>query len=292
MENMDLFAEWESHSSDRLSKERLDAAYRGVRRTIDRPRRRRRALLCACGAFAAVCCLIVAPLVSISIYKGATEDGRKDNLCEVATHYGETRTLVLPDGTSVTLNAGSVLIYPETFDKDMRNVYLTGEAKFDVAHDAQRPFTVNTIDFAIKVHGTVFNINSYPDRHTSSATLCSGSISAELNESGKTVGMVPDQRLTYNRDSGTYELTGVNSREYTAWEVGDVCFNSESIHNIVSVIERRFGVNVYITSGKYDEACITAKFLHGETLEEVMSAVCRLVPGMKYKIENTNVYIK
>ena len=57
-------------------------------------------------------------------------------------------------------------------------------------------------------------------------------------------------------------------------------------------ISRRFNVNVYVTDGKYDRAVITAKFIHGETLEEQVSAICRLVPGMKYTVTDGNIYIR
>lgn len=87
-------------------------------------------------------------------------------------------------------------------------------------------------------------------------------------------------------------MTEVNADEDTAWLDGDLCFRSESLHNIVKTIERRYGVRVYITTSKYDNDNITAKFVHGETLEELMTALCKVTPGMSYRIVNSNIYIR
>ena len=213
-------------------------------------------------------------------------------LCEISTHNGETREVILPDSSKVLLNAGSVIIFPERFSAAERTVFLSGEAIFKVTHNQNIPFTVNTSDLAIRVHGTTFNVNAYPESGSTAATLCEGSVSATLNSSGESFLMVPNERLSYDRATGEATVTHVNAAEDTAWKRGDMCFRSENIHGIAKAIERKYGLNTYITSGKYDDMILTAKFVHGETLDQMLSAICKLVPGMRYHIENNCVYIR
>lgn len=309
MTDNDIRNEWERHRRDTLPKDELDAAFIKVMAAADRQEEasektmragrghkiRRFALNCA----AAAAMLVFVPWLTLHIHDRKSQKTEVTaaapagiRLCQAATRNGETREIILPDGSRITLNAGSVLIYPESFSDAERTVFLSGEAIFEVTHDSSHPFVVNTSDIDIRVHGTTFNVNAYPESGKTAATLCEGSISATVRSTGKSIAMVPDQRLAYDRASGEASLSHVNSAEDTAWKRGDMCFRSENIHDIARAIERKYGINTYVTSGKYDDMILTAKFVHGETLEQMLGAVCKLVPGMKYRIENNSVYIR
>ena len=308
MTDKDIRNEWKKHYDDTLPKEELDKAFTQVmdaadnlekaQRKIIRTGSRQRLLRIAAGCAAAAAVLIFIPWATLRVDERLRNDtetvvsAEAPKLCEISTRNGETREVTLPDDSKVLLNAGSVIIFPERFSEAERSVYLSGEAIFEVSHDDEVPFTVNTSDLSILVHGTTFNVNSYPESGSTAATLCEGSISATLKSNGESVLMVPDERLSYDRRTGEVTVTRVNSAEDTAWKRGDLCFRSESIHGIARAIERKYGLNTYITSGKYDEMILTAKFVHGETLDQMLGAICKLVPGMKYRIENNCVYIK
>lgn len=306
MTENDIRSEWEKHSGDKLSKEELDKAFVKFSASIDamessntkalRPLFLRRLRSISIVAAAAVVAVVLIPWLTLKLSdKGVAPSGSTADVpqfCEVSTHNGETKELFLPDGTTVKLNAGSVLVYPERFSSAERSVYISGEAIFRVAHNPSVPFVVGTSDMNITVHGTVFNVRSYPGDRNISATLCEGSISAYVKEEDRTVLMTPDYRISYDRTTGSSSLTKVNAEEDTAWERGDLCFRSETIHDIAKSLERMYGINVYVTSGKYDDVVLTAKFVHGETLRQMLDAVCRLVPGMRYRIENSNIYIR
>lgn len=111
------------------------------------------------------------------------------NMTEYSTSNGEIRRVTLPDSSKVILNAGSVLICPERFGAGGREVYLSGEAVFDVTGDTGRAFVVKTSNLNVKVHGTRFNVSAYSDSRLVSATLCRGSISAMNNEGARRSGM-------------------------------------------------------------------------------------------------------
>ena len=287
MTDKDIRNEWEKHYGDILPKEEVDKAFTKVMNSADnlektqtkiirtglRHRIFRAAMTCA----AAAVVLFFVPWATLKVNE---------------KHNGETREVILPDSSKVLLNAGSVIIFPERFSAAERTVFLSGEAIFKVTHNQNIPFTVNTSDLAIRVHGTTFNVNAYPESGSTAATLCEGSVSATLNSSGESFLMVPNERLSYDRATGEATVTHVNAAEDTAWKRGDMCFRSENIHGIAKAIERKYGLNTYITSGKYDDMILTAKFVHGETLDQMLSAICKLVPGMRYHIENNCVYIR
>lgn len=306
MTNNDIRNEWEKHFGNTMPEKELDDAFDNVMSSADRRekaqsaimriglRQRIRRIALTCASAAAM--LIFVPWITLKL-NGRIADkqvaiAESQKLCEVSTHNGETREIILPDNSRVTLNAGSVLIYPEKFSSTERTVFLSGEAIFEVTHNEALPFMVNTSDLTIQVHGTIFNVNAYPEASGTSATLCEGSISATLKGSGESILMVPNERLDYDRQTGKSSILRVNSAEDIAWKSGDMCFRSENIHTIVKAIERKYGINTYITSGKYDDMILTAKFIQGESMEQMLGAICKLVPGMKYSIENGCIYIR
>ena len=77
-----------------------------------------------------------------------------------------------------------------------------------------------------------------------------------------------------------------------SWESGALCFRSEDIHSVIRLLQRRFGVRVYLTTSNYDNAVITARFIHGETLDDLMEALCSIIPGMHYTHEGDTIYLK
>ena len=306
MTNNDIRNEWEKNFGNTMPEKELDDAFDKVMSSADRRekaqsaimriglRQRIRRIALTCASAAAM--LIFVPWITLKLNDSIADKqavvAESPKLCEVSTHNGETREVILPDNSRITLNAGSVIIYPEKFSATERSVFLSGEAIFEVTHNAEIPFVVNTADLAIQVHGTTFNVDAYPESRNTAATLCEGSISATLKESGESILMVPDERLSYDRETGKTTISRVNPAEDTAWKRGDMCFRSENIHAIAKAIERKYGINTYVTSGKYDDMILTAKFVQGETMEQMLGAICKLVPGMRYSIVNGCVYIR
>lgn len=255
---------------------------------------RRRIFLHTLAGVAAAVALILVPAVSVLYVHSSRNDIHTvvADYVEVCARKGEIKEVVLPDQSRVTLNSGSVLLYPEVFS-EVRSVHLCGEAVFDVTASEEHPFVVRTADVNVKVHGTRFNVSSYPDEKQVDVTLCRGAV--RVSPSGdldNAVELLPDQNYHYDKASGTYVISTVSSAEFTCWESGSLSFHSQDIHSVARAISRRFNVNVYVTDGKYDKAVITAKFIHGETLDEQVSAICRLVPGMKYTVKDGNIYIR
>lgn len=296
------FPGWENIDGSAVSAKEVEAAYQEVmaRATtledyLSAQRRRRsllwkRSLLAAAAAVA----LIMVPALSFwYVHKSAKQVQQVAvNYVQCSTMSGETKDVVLPDNSKVTLNSQSMLIYPETFGRD-RTVFLSGEAVFDVTASEESPFQVQTSEITVSVHGTMFNVNAYFDAPLVTTTLNRGSVSVWPNASPeRIVELKPDERYAFEKATGAITTEKVNSNESMSWASGEICFRSADIHEIIGVVQRRYGVQVYLATDRYDNAKITARFIHGETVDELMDAICGVVSHMKYTHTENTIYIK
>lgn len=148
--------------------------------------------------------------------------------------------LLLADGTEVWLNATSKLRFPFNFSGDKREVYLDGEAFFQVTKNDSKPFIVHTEQTDIEVLGTSFNVNAYNDDVTRTS-LVSGAIVARAD--GKEVRLRPGQEAVYKGDQG-YNVHAFDESEVLAWMKGVYVFHNTSLLEIAEVLERWYGVKV------------------------------------------------
>ena len=301
MTDKDLFRIWNLTKGDNVSKKEIETAYSNVRKMTDSLEGRsngHRVLKIFASAVAAAAVLLLVSVLSVSTYKHihksdalAVEESVK--FIECVTGNGETKSVTLPDSTKIVLNSSSVVIYPSSFQTSERSVYLSGEAVFDVTKDEEKPFVVETSDFSVRVHGTKFDISAYSDADEISTTLCRGSVSVVSHIDRKEYLLVPDERFQMDRNTGASEILKIDSEEAVSWLNRSLCFRSASIHDIVKTIERQYDVHIYLTTSKYEDNIITAKFIHGETLDELMKALCLLTPGMSYSMtSDSEIYIK
>mgnify|MGYP003294773009 CR=1 FL=1 len=281
--------EWEKDEC--LTEENVSRSYNKVMAKIRRRSLSRWIKYAACSVAASVV------MVTILLFSMSKDDAGSDmladsvNMTECYVAYGEKKVVTLSDSTVITLNSGSLLIYPEEFTSSERKVYLTGEAIFNVSKNDACPFIVTTPDLKIKVHGTIFNVSSYVDGDCATTTLKEGSVSV-FDQKGDQYLLSPNQTLRYAKDSGKVSVVQADIEDAFAWNEGKLYFKSDSIHTIINEIERYYGIRVYLTTSRYDNERLTAKFVHGETVEEMMTTLGLLLPGMKWNMENSIVYIK
>ena len=171
--------------------------------------------------------------------------GSCDGLNQLIVPFGKRAYLLLSDGSRVWLNSGSKLTFPPAFKGLTREVYLDGEALFEVAKNAGKPFYVKTEFFQTKVYGTKFNIQAYKQDDNFSIVLVEGKISLNSNEQLKApeVFLVPNQRATISKETKTFEITNVeNTAFYTAWVEGYLTFNNEKVSNVLKRVSRYYNV--------------------------------------------------
>jgi len=166
---------------------------------------------------------------------------------QIIIPYGKRTDIVLADGTRIWLNSGSKLSYPNDFTTDSREVYLSGEAYFEVKANPDKPFYVITRDIRIKVFGTSFNVSSYDEDKTIETVLVEGKISAGRNRLfAKSTSLVPGERMTYDKEDENIITDEVDVRVYSSWVNGYLIFENVPIVEIFKKLERYYNKKIEV----------------------------------------------
>ncbi len=173
------------------------------------------------------------------------------NMVTYATAFGETREILLPDESKVTLNGNSSIVFKEDgWDaEEARCVLITGEAYFSVKHTKNhQPFTVHTEkDFSIRVLGTEFNVTARENR--ARIALNSGSIELEIKEEDtqNVLKMVPGEVVEFEKDPSFLVKKQTNTELYSSWKDHKMSFENTSIKEITRLLKDNYGMSVVIT---------------------------------------------
>lgn len=169
------------------------------------------------------------------------EGAREIRYNKVEIPRGGEYKIVLGDGTRVYLNSQTELRFPESFaNSEQRLVYLSGEAYFEVAKNPSKPFVVQCKDYAVKVLGTSFNVNSYEGDETSKTTLATGKV--EINMGGELTILKPGQQAIIK--NGEVDVKEVEVEVYTTWMYENFRFKSENVQEIMTKLSRWYAIEV------------------------------------------------
>lgn len=165
--------------------------------------------------------------------------------------YGKRSKIALSDGSIIWLNSGSRLTYPVVFQASDRKVYLEGEAIFEVAHDAQRPFVVLSEGQEIEVLGTVFNVSCYGDENVVKTVLKSGSIQINYlhpnsGTAQKTLKITPGTLAVYDKQNRNMESKTVDVDQYFSWREGMLIFKNDNLRFIMKKLSRYYNMEISI----------------------------------------------
>lgn len=209
--------------------------------------------------------------------------------------FGKKFRLQLSDGTMVHLNAGTTLKYPVKFIAgENRQVYLDGEAFFDVAKDKKHPFIVNADALNVRVLGTHFNVSNYPEDTVTDVVLVEGSVgmyrSNEEFDASKNTILKPGYKGSFNKENASIFTKPVLTEIYTSWIDGGLTFRNMTFKNIITKLERRYNVTIINKNEKLANEKFNASFKE-ESIENVMSYF-NDVHGINYTIKNNQILIK
>ena len=228
------------------------------------------------------------------------------------TTKGAKSTIFLQDGTKVILNADSKLRFPKTFSGATREIYLTGEAFFDVTHNASMPFIIHTDKMNIKVLGTEFNVRSYPEDSAYETTLIRGSIEVTLKDrpsdriilkpkeklivANLEFESAPEPKASLPSVHSQLSITGLHYVSKTdsavveiSWVDNKLVFQDESFANLATDMERKYAVNIHFSNEKLKDYRFTGIFKE-ETIRDALNAL-QLTEKFNYKITDNEVYI-
>lgn len=225
---------------------------------------------------------------------------------------GERKQLRLPDSTTVHLNSGSKLIYNKDFGKGNRQVWLEGEAFFEVTKDAAHPFLVNTKRMTVKVLGTIFNVKAYNTNEDIETTVVEGKVEVSLNETmEKKVILLPNEKIalknkTIEKEKAqlktpapnfSYEVKTVkpvakemNMPEEIAWVKEKVVFSDEPFEMVALKMERWYNVHFHFENENVKSISMSGDF-DGVSIDEALR-ILQLMVGFNYTIKGDEIFIR
>ncbi len=279
--------QWANYSASDETDANLDNLYYKLYYQINNQEQlkpgRKRAVLWLSGVAAI---LVIGFLSVASLYLVYTKNSVSE--CQEVEFYspgGFRNHFKLPDGTSGWLGFGSKIKYH--FESNQRVVELDGLAFFDVSHQPDHPFWVNTpTNLKIKVLGTKFNVCAYKGEVSSEVVLEHGSI--QLNIDDKEVGkMNPSERILYKSDDNTIKRSKVNVDDFTAWKDGRLILKDVSLDEARNKLSRFYNVE-FIQQAKIIDSSKVRLVLENESLEEAMELLTMITP-YKFQIENRKI---
>lgn len=201
-------------------------------------------------------------------------------IVEKVSSSDSIRRIILPDHSVVWLNANSQIKYLPQLGKDERRVLLTGEAYFEVTPDKEKPFRVETSQFAVKVLGTAFNVSSYDEDFFSNVTLISGKVTVEDNRQKEAVTLSPGQKARYSKETKDWAVDYVDTDSETSWKNTYITFEHAEIKRIIEKLEYVYGERIILRpkSGAGFPKTYSGAVAREDSLENVLKNLQNVIP--------------
>ena len=232
---------------------------------------------------------------------------------EVSTRNGSHSKIQLPDGSQVWLNAGSKLNYDKSFGNNNREVYLNGEAFFDVVKNPEKPFIIHTTSMKLRVLGTQFNVRCYANENTSEASLVHGSLEVTEKKKGRKWVLKPNEKIVvFNQPlvAAAHKVAGNNNTVddvpvpmlkpltyhsgdtisiEAAWTKNRLSFKNETFESVARKLERWYDAE-FIFADEQKKGLMMYGSFTNETLDQALAAL-EFSFNFRYRIEEKKVFI-
>jgi transmembrane sensor len=181
------------------------------------------------------------------------------SLTKKNTNRSESKFILLEDSSRIWLNASSSLEFPDQFDAAKREVFLSGEAYFDIKHADKIPFIIHTGDVSTTVLGTAFNIKAYPGQKNITISVSRGKVKITRKDGWETT-LTKGQQLKLNEEQEEATEKNIPAEKIAAWQQGNIVFEDETMEDIISDMERIYNVTIYISHQTLDGVKISTSF--------------------------------
>ena len=240
-----------------------------------------------------VAAILVLGLVSYFSYQKG-ESRLRNTLAEVRVEapVGSQTRLHLPDGTSVVLNAGSYITYPQNFGAETRRVKLQGEGYFEVAHNEKIPFHVQTKGLQVRVLGTKFNFRDYPEDEEAVVTLLEGKVALnnQIKQESELI-LNPNERVVLDKQAGMMKKVPVEAALDMQWTEGRLSFDEIPLAEVVKILERNYGIQVNFANDSLKKIRFYGNFSRSEqNLQDILEALSA-TGKIHYTLKNNNIIL-
>jgi transmembrane sensor len=227
--------------------------------------------------------------VIYSVGNTSDEDG-KISFNTISTPRGGLYHLVLSDGTGVWLNASSSIKYPAVFTGNERSVEITGEAYFEVTHNAAKPFRVTALGQTIEDLGTQFNVNAYPDESLTETTLLTGSV--KITKGTEMTILTPGEQARVKSGINNTEISVLDhadTDEAMAWKNGFFQFNKATIESVMRQVGRWYNVDISYAGGKIPVGTFTGNISRNSNASQLLEILS--YSGVHFEINGRKIIV-
>lgn len=238
----------------------------------------------------------IAAIIIIGLFAGFyfTTFNKSHDPIYYAAHSpeGSVSEILLPDSSIIFLNAGTKIKYSFDGDNGIREVFLNGEAWFDVHKNKKKPFIVHTLYYDINVTGTQFNVSAYETDTKISTTLEEGEIIINSTEGFKieeAITLVPGEQIVLDKETAQLTIKTVNTARYSSWKDNKLIFVNMSLQELIILLERKFGVDIEVKNDRLLGLHFDGT-IKNETIIEILEIIKKTLP-VKYKIIDQKIEI-
>lgn len=285
-----LHAHWDAFGDDQsLSDEKIDQLYANLQKKI-KPSVIVRLKRYWMPVAASLLILLVSTWTVLLYTKSLEIQQLKEQNVTICSGHTGYSSIVLPDGTTVRLNAKSSLSYQQDFGQRDRKVKLIGEGYFEVQHDAEKQFTVSAGDLNITVLGTTFNVYAYENKNFIEMSLINGSVQVSTETPPyKKIQVRPNEKVVYDKLTGKMDLHSTTNQKETAWLYKELNFRHEKLKDVLDCLERKFGIIFQVSETGILEDTYTG-FFDDENIQGILQ-VLKLHYGFHYEQKEDTIYI-
>jgi len=217
----------------------------------------------------------------------------KQEVVSFTNHLKENRIIRLADGSTVVLGPATKIDYPMSFDGlSTREVYLEGQAFFDIRRDSLRPFIVHTGQLQTRVLGTAFNIKAFSNESDITVTVKRGKVQVE--EKGTTLGIItPEEQIIYNKNEEKSIRKTVNVDLCLNWKEHDLFFDNLTFGEAAELLEDRFKVKISFIDQSIQSKNFTTTFPGNQSLDVTLKSICEFNGAVyEYNSEKSIITIR
>ncbi len=240
------------------------------------------------GFYRVAAILILALSVTLGALKVLDRPQSVVTYVEKMSAKGETKSLLLADGTKVILNSDTKLIIPSNFNKEERIIELEGEGFFDVTPDPDKPFIIKSGETRVKVLGTSFDFKSYKEDEFIKLTVSTGKVRVNMIDQDLQLAVSPNEHLSISKIDGNVRKESIEENNYIKWIHGSLYFNKEPIREVLKTINRTYNRKVILQCENCDYR-ITGTH-DNKSIEAVIEAIC-FTSGLRSKREGGNIVL-
>ncbi len=211
---------------------------------------------------------------------------------QIIVPYGKRSRLLLSDGTQVWVNSGSRLVYPSEFYGDKREVFLEGEAYFEVSKNKSKPFFVRTERFQIKVLGTKFEVQAYNDEEYHNTVLLEGKVSLSKNQGlfRKEYELLPNQKAISLAGQDEFNISDIkDAQNCIDWIYGYLNLEGESFQSLVNRISRYYNLDIEIQAS-VSRSTLSGKLDLKEDPKRILDGLSRIF-NVKYEQKGEKIFV-